>query len=136
MALIKNSQKQYLLHRGHDKIKDEYFYRPLGGGIEFSETGKTALEREIREEINQEITVSELQDCYENIFTYEGQKGHEIVMLYSAEFNNKSVYQQQELDIYESGVVIGKTVWRSVAEIKAEGAMLYPSGLEDLIDGQ
>ncbi len=136
LALIKNSKKQYLLHRGHDKTKDEYFYRPLGGGIEFSETGKMALEREIKEEINQDITVSELQDCYENIFTYEGQKGHEIVMLYSAEFKNKSVYQQQELDIYESGVVIGKAVWRSVAEIKAEGAMLYPSGLEDLINGQ
>lgn len=44
--------------------------------------------------------------------------------------------KQIELDIFESGVVIAKAVWRSVAEIKAEGAKLYPSRLEEVINGR
>lgn len=136
LALIKNPQGQYLFHKGHDKVKGENFYRPLGGGIEFSETGKIALEREIKEELNQEAFVSGLQASFENIFTFEGHQGHEIIMLFSAEFKNKSVYQQNELDIFESGVAVAKAVWRSVPEIKAEGAKLYPTGLEDVINRQ
>jgi len=27
-----------LVAEGYDPVKDEYFYRPLGGGIEFGET--------------------------------------------------------------------------------------------------
>lgn len=136
LALIKNPQEQFLFHKGHDKVKGEYFYRPLGGGIEFSESGQIALEREIMEELNQEVTVSGLTASFENIFTFEGHRGHEIIMLFSANFKNKAVYQQQELDIFESGVAIAKAVWRSLAEIKAEGAKLYPTGLEDVINGR
>lgn len=136
LALIQNSKGQFLLHKGYDKVKDEHFYRPLGGGIEFSELGQVALEREIKEELNQEITVSELRASFENVFTFDGLKGHEIIMLYSANFKNQAVYQQKELEIYESGVAIAKAMWKSVGEIKAEGAKLYPSGLERVIDGR
>lgn len=136
LALIHNPQRQYLFHKGHDKVKGEYFYRPLGGGIEFSESGQVALEREIVEELNQEVHVSGLTASFENIFTFDGLKGHEIIMLFSADFKNKSVYQQRELDIFESGVVIAKAVWRSVEEIKSEGSKLYPTGLEEVINGR
>ncbi|MGE3760588.1 MAG: DJ-1/PfpI family protein, partial [Pseudobdellovibrionaceae bacterium] len=44
LALIKNPQGQFLFHKGYDKVKGEYFYRPLGGGIEFYESGQIALE--------------------------------------------------------------------------------------------
>jgi hypothetical protein len=37
--------------------------------------------------------------------------------------------------IFESGVSIGKAVWRSVEEIKSEGSKLYPTGLEEIISG-
>jgi len=40
------------------------------------------------------------------------------------------------LNIFENGVAIAKAVWRSVAEIKAEDAKLYPTGLEEVIDGR
>jgi 8-oxo-dGTP pyrophosphatase MutT (NUDIX family) len=136
LALIQNPKGQFLFHKGHDKVKGEYFYRPLGGGIEFSESGQIAVEREIMEELNQEVAVSGMTASFENIFTFEGYKGHEIIMLFSADFKNKSVYERQELDILESGVVIAKAVWRSIAEIKAEDAKLYPTGLEDVISGR
>lgn len=130
LALIRNSKGQYLFHKGYDKIKNENFYRPLGGGIEFSESGRIAVEREIMEELNQEVNVSEIIASFENIFIFDGRPGHEIIMLFSAEFRNEDVYQQQELDIYESGVLISKAVWRSVSEIKSEGAKIFPNGLE------
>jgi len=93
LALIKNTQGQFLFHKGHDKVKGEYFYRPLGGGIEFSESGQLALEREIMEELNQEVTISGLKASFENIFTFEGHKEHEIIMLFSADFKNEFVYK-------------------------------------------
>ncbi len=136
LALIRNSKGQFLFHKGHDKIKGENFYRPLGGGIEFSESGQVAVEREIIEELNQEVQVSGLTASFENIFTFEGLSGHEIILLFSADFKNKSVYENKELDIFESGVVIAKAVWRSVTEIKAEGSKLYPLGLEEVIYGR
>jgi putative intracellular protease/amidase/ADP-ribose pyrophosphatase YjhB (NUDIX family) len=133
LALIRNKEGKYLFHKAHDKVKGETFYRPLGGGIEFSESGQIALEREIREELSQEVHVSELMASFENIFTFEGRRGHEIILLFPAKFKDESICERQELDIFESGVVVGKAVWRSVADIKVEGAQLYPNGIERML---
>jgi ADP-ribose pyrophosphatase YjhB (NUDIX family) len=84
-------------------VKKETFYRPLGGGIEFHETGKVAVEREIQEELGLKIIVHKLVETFENIFEYEGKPG------------------------LESGKTISKAVWRSVDEIHSEGAKLYPA---------
>lgn len=45
LALLKNEKGQLLLHKAFDSSKKETFYRPLGGGIEFHESGKVAIER-------------------------------------------------------------------------------------------
>ncbi|WP_413289224.1 DJ-1/PfpI family protein [Bdellovibrio sp. HCB337] len=136
LALIQNEKGQFLFHRGHDRVKGEYFYRPLGGGIEFAESGIVAIEREIAEELNLAIHVSGLKASFENIFAFEGKTGHEVILMFAAAFKDTSVYEKQELDILESGTVIAKAVWKSVAEIKAEGAKLYPIGLEEVINGR
>jgi putative intracellular protease/amidase len=133
IALIQNSRGQFLFDKGRDKIKNESFYRPLGGGMEFSESGNKALAREIVEELNQAVDVLKLVASLENIFTYEGQPGHETVMLFSAKFKDSDAYNKPEFDIYEGGVVVGKAVWRSLEEIRTEGAKLYPNGLEQII---
>ncbi len=114
-------------------MKKDTFYRPLGGGIEFHESGRVAIEREIDEELGLKVSVKSLVATFENIFVYEGKRGHEIVMLFDAEFENPKDYDRVEIDIVESGKVISKAVWRSVEEIKAEGAKLYPAGIEDTL---
>lgn len=67
-----------LVQRGHDAVKDQHFYRALGGGIEFGELAADALCREFQEELGIELDHVELLDVVENIFVYEGTAGHEI----------------------------------------------------------
>lgn len=133
LAILKNKDGKTLLHCATDKIKNEVFYRPLGGGIEFAETGSTAIVREIKEELNLDVTVDSFSATLENIFEYEGMRGHEIVLLYNTRFLDTEVYNFEELDIYESGQKINKAVWRTVSEIQTEGAKLYPLGIEKYI---
>ena len=77
LAYVKNQHGQILLHKFFDPVKNETFYRPLGGGIEFQESGKIAVEREILEEIDKKFKVTGLVATFENIFVYEGKPGHE-----------------------------------------------------------
>ena len=44
-----------LVFEGYDRVKEKYFFRPLGGAIKFGESGADALKREIQEEIGQDI---------------------------------------------------------------------------------
>jgi putative intracellular protease/amidase/ADP-ribose pyrophosphatase YjhB (NUDIX family) len=133
LAVLKNEKNQFLLHKAFDGVKSESFYRPLGGGIEFHETGEEAIVREIQEEIGQRVSVNSLVATFENIFVYEGKKGHEIVLLYDTNFLDIEVYDSLELDIFESGKVSAKAVWKSLKEIELEGAKLYPLGIEKVL---
>ncbi len=130
LALLKNKKGQMLLQKAYDSLKKETFYRPLGGGIEFHESGKTAVEREINEELGLKVSVHNLVETFENIFIHEGQPGHEIVMLFKTEFKDAKDYDRVEVNIFESGKIIGNAVWRTVQEIRTEGAKLYPTGIE------
>ena len=88
VAVIKKEDK-ILVMPGYDKVKNEHFYRLPGGGIEFGETSQEALKREFREEIGAEIKIIKQLGISENIFTYEGKQGHEIVIAYEAELDEE-----------------------------------------------
>lgn len=93
LALIQNEDK-ILVYEGYDETKQQHFYRPLGGGVEFGEAAADALVREFREELGAEIQVGELLDVSENIFEYQGKTGHEVVFLFEAKFINPKYYEQ------------------------------------------
>jgi 8-oxo-dGTP pyrophosphatase MutT (NUDIX family) len=131
LGLIKRADEKILVEKGYDSVKQEIFYRPLGGGIEFGETGAEALQREFIEEIGKEITVTHLIDSIENIFEFEGQPGHQIMLLYNASFTDPADYDVthfQRLDIKDT-----QACWISLAEIEQEGAMLHPWQIKKLI---
>lgn len=122
-----------LVAEGTDAVKDETFYRPLGGAIEFGERAAETLVRELREELNTEITGLSYLATLENIFTYDGARGHEIVLVFDGAFVDRAMYAQSELTGREHDGSTFKAVWKSTGEFGAGGAPLYPDGLLELV---
>jgi 8-oxo-dGTP pyrophosphatase MutT (NUDIX family) len=133
ICLFRNGNR-ILVSEGFDTVKQNYFYRPLGGGIEYGESSKAAVEREIREELGVEIENVQLLDVLENIFIYEGQQGHEIVFVFDAEFADKSLYKLDEIDGFEQEANVRfKAIWKSLNEIERSGGRLVPENLAKLL---
>ncbi|NQZ30256.1 MAG: NUDIX domain-containing protein [Oceanospirillaceae bacterium] len=132
LALIQNKRRIFVMEC-FDKIKNEEFYRPLGGGIEFGELGYIALEREFQEEMNAGLVNIEYVTTFENIFTCEGVAGHEIVLLFSAEFSDKTLYSMDEIMCIE-GEVPFKSKWIEVKDFLNNKRILYPDGLSEYLE--
>ena len=118
---IKNNK--LLVSEGFDKVKNETFYRCLGGGIEFLEKSKEALKREFLEEINIDITVKDFLGISENIFTYQGRKAHELILFYSIDISDEN-YKEEYKVIDDHGETIAK--WIDINEFKNKNKILYP----------
>jgi 8-oxo-dGTP pyrophosphatase MutT (NUDIX family) len=123
---------ELFVFEGHDSVKNETFYRPLGGAIEFGESSEEALRREMREEVNAELTNLRYLGALENIFTCDGKMGHEIVLVYSADFTNPALYNQDVLMGNDDGGQI-KVLWKPLANFVNGHAPLYPDGLLEMI---
>ena len=115
LGIIKNDKNQILVSPGYDKIKNEHFYRLLGGGVDFGETSEVALKREFMEELNIELTNCKLLDVVENIFTFDGLTGHEICFIYLADFVDKKMYEQSEFKIIDSEDE-GRVIWLDLSQ--------------------
>ncbi|MFK0247345.1 NUDIX hydrolase [Amycolatopsis azurea] len=123
-----------LVFEGRDNAKGETYHRPLGGGIEFGETAVEALHREFQEELAAELTAVEQIAVLENVFSFEGRPGHEIVFLFIADLVDKSFYERDEV-----GVVLddgARVHWLPMADVADGKAILYPDGLADLLSAQ
>ena len=118
---IKNNK--LLVSEGFDKVKNETFYRCLGGGIEFLEKSEEALKREFLEEINVDITVKDFLGISENIFTYQGKKAHELILFYSIDISDEN-YKEEYKVIDDHGETIAK--WIDINEFKNKNKILYP----------
>lgn len=111
-----------LISEGYDKVKKQTHYRCLGGGIEFLEKSNDALKREFKEELDIDITVKEFLGVTENIFTYEGQDAHELVLFYSIEIKDDDYKEQYE--IIDEPNHFAK--WVDINTFKSKEAILYP----------
>lgn len=100
LGIVKKDDRLFLC-QGFDPIKQEVFYRAMGGGIEFGETSLEALRREFFEEIKAEITNIRYLGCLESIFMFRGQPGHEIIQLYECEFVDPYFYKTERLTFQE-----------------------------------
>ena len=128
------SDSRILVSEGYDSVKGDHFARPLGGGVEFGEHSSDAIAREIREELGVEIESPKLIGVLENIFTYNGEQGHEIVFVYDAEFRDKDLYERAELPYHEEGVDRAMTAhWSSPDELSQNNIRLVPEELSELL---
>jgi 8-oxo-dGTP pyrophosphatase MutT (NUDIX family) len=120
-----------LVGEGRDHVKRETFYRPLGGTIEFGERGEEAVRREFLEEIGARLLELHYLGMLENIFTCEGARGHEIVLVYDGCLEDDSLYQQDVIVGNELGTPF-RAVWRRLDEFDP-GTPLYPDGLLEML---
>lgn len=125
-----------LAAEGYDAVKQETFYRPLGGRIEFGETGVQTVTRELREEIGADVADLRYLGTLENIFVYNGQPGHEIVLVYDGALADKSLYERESIEGREDeGELLFMARWKSLEDFRGKDAPpLYPHGLLDLLD--
>lgn len=100
VAIVRNGNKILALS-GYDCKKDEFFYRLLGGGVDFGELSEQALVREFKEELGVDIKVKSLIKVVENIFNFEGKSGHEVCFVYDVELLDKTLYEKDEIPMIE-----------------------------------
>ncbi len=122
-----------LVFEGYDPLGDQTFYRPLGGGIKFGETSEQAVRREFREELDAELVNLRYRQALENIFSFNGRSGHEIVLLYEGEFADPSFYNKLTIIGHEDNGAPFKALWKPIAEFEDGRAPLYPNGLLELL---
>ncbi|MFR3182040.1 MAG: NUDIX hydrolase [Clostridia bacterium] len=96
LGIVKRDNK-ILVSKGYDKIKNETFYRSIGGGIEFLENSKDALEREFKEELNIDINVGDFLGISENIFTYNGRNAHELILFYNVDISDSNYKEKYHI---------------------------------------
>lgn len=127
------NKERILVFEGHDSIKNETYYRPLGGGIEFGESGEEAVRREIMEELHSEIEELKHLGFLENIFLHNGNRGHEIVMVYDGALKESRLYEQAEMEVEEANGERIRVMWKRLDEFGEGKSILYPDGLLALI---
>lgn len=121
-----------LVNEAYDPVKQQTFFRPIGGGIEFGETSAQAVAREVQEELGLPITDVRLLGTLESIFTYAGTPGHEIVQVYDAKFVDSAVYELPHLNAQESDGAAFIAKWHSCASFTNESP-LVPDGIYELL---
>lgn len=132
LCVLRNDGR-ILVFEGYNRSKRQHFYRPLGGGIEFGESSREAAAREIKEELGADVEHLRHLGTLENIFTYQGETGHEIVFIYDGTFVDKSLYEPPFLMAYEDNGTSFKAHWKNIGDFHPDECPLYPIGLLELL---
>lgn len=124
-----------LVSENFDTVKQQQFYRPLGGGIHFGENGRDAILREITEETGQQALDIVYIGVLENIFICEGEPGHEIVLVYRGRIKDERFYNMVGSlpPCVESNGEIISLKWVPLDEFATGRKILYPDGLLQLV---
>jgi 8-oxo-dGTP pyrophosphatase MutT (NUDIX family) len=109
LGLIRDRDRIFL-SEGYDRLKQERFYRALGGGVDFGETSLDALRREFQEELQADLINIHYLGCLENLFVFNGKPKHEILQLYRCDFADAKFYQCEEI-IFQEGKRQKKALW-------------------------
>jgi len=124
MLIVRNNGK-LLFSRGFDTVKKQGFLRPLGGHVEFGEKGEETIWREMQEEFGCGVKDIQFLSVLENLFTYNGKQGHEIVFMYKGKLADESFYKKEQFTFRE-GDREAEAGWFSQIDIEKEKLPIYP----------
>ncbi|MBE9180768.1 NUDIX hydrolase [Oculatella sp. LEGE 06141] len=131
LGLIRANDRIFV-SEGYDSVKQQRFYRALGGGVDFGETSLEALQREFQEEVQAELVNIKYLGCIENIFSFEGQPGHELIQLYECDFADPKFYELESLTFNERDRP-HKAMWIEVERIRSGDLRLVPESFLDYL---
>jgi 8-oxo-dGTP pyrophosphatase MutT (NUDIX family) len=124
LGIIKKGDRTFI-SQGYDPVKQQTFYRAMGGGVDFGETSFQALQREFQEEIQAELTNIHYLGCIENLFTFNGKQGHEILQVYECDFVDPKFYQLENL-VFAEGERQKTALWVEISRFKSGELKLVP----------
>lgn len=131
MAVFRRGDK-ILVNEVHEPDGTLIGFRIPGGHVEYGEKSADTIVREMREELGADIVGLRPMATIENIFVYGGQPGHEVIVVYAADFADAQLYEQDTLAAAEDDGTAFTLVWRDPDDLP-EGLPLYPSGLRDYL---
>ena len=105
------------------------FVRAIGGGIEFGERAAEAVRREFLEELGVAVTAADLLAVTENIFTFLGRAGHEIVHIFAVECAELETWPlDARVKVIDDESIVA---WHRVEALGGGGLPFYPDGALD-----
>jgi 8-oxo-dGTP pyrophosphatase MutT (NUDIX family) len=131
LGIIKKGDRTFI-SEGYDPVKQQTFYRAMGGGVDFGETSFQALQREFQEEIQAELTNIHYLGCIENLFTFNGKQGHEILQIYECDFVDPKFYQLENL-VFAEGERQKTALWVEISRFKSGELKLVPEQFADYL---
>jgi uncharacterized protein YndB with AHSA1/START domain/ADP-ribose pyrophosphatase YjhB (NUDIX family) len=130
-AVIRHGDR-ILVWDDHDPVTGDTVAVPLAGGIEFGETGETAIARELGEEIATTPSRIRYLGLLEDIFVWAGEQRHELYLIYEVELADARIYELDEIEVVEEDGSSYQARWRALSDFGGS-ARLVPEGLLDLI---
>lgn len=122
----------HLVWRAADPSDGREFHRLLGGHLELGETLLDGVRREIAEETGTTLEDARALGVLENIFTFDGVLGHEIVHLYTGRLADPAIVGPGGGWLADDGEPI-RVEWRPFDDADVD-LPLYPDGIAGLLD--
>ena len=126
------SKSKILVYKNYDKIRKKDFFRPVSANIEFGMQSVEALASELKENFVIKVHDLEYLGALENIYTYLGQNGHEVIFVYEGKIKESALDDSDGID-YTDGNKIVKLRWKELSDFHAGKDKLYPEGLAELL---
>ena len=122
-------EDELLVARDYHPNGDPFYY-PLGGGVEFGEHSADALHREFDEELGVSLSNVGEFGTYEEVFTTDGQRQHEVWRVYEADIAESWPYEEDEFSGYEAELDEEiECVWKQPTAFSDGKETLYPDPL-------
>lgn len=110
--------------------------RPIGGSVEFGEKWQSALMREFREELGVDVELKGFPLVMENIYTHEGEVGHEVLFICEVLFRCAKLEGQSSIEFYEDSGTPCIARWFDLGDLdRPGGPALFPTGLKNALQG-